>query len=39
MHEGDISAGFDETVIAEKSMVCSVRCGSESDLEQGRTCV
>lgn len=39
MHEGDMSAGFDETVIAEKSMAYSVRRGSESGWRQGHTCV
>jgi len=39
MHEGDMSAGFDETVTAEKSVVCDVKCGSESGRAEGRTCV
>ena len=30
MHEGDMSAGFDETVTAEKSVTSSVRGGEES---------
>ena len=30
MHEGDMSAGFDETVTAEKSVASSVRGDPES---------
>ena len=39
MHEGDASAGFDETETAEKSMVYNVRGGSESGQGRGHTCV
>jgi len=39
MHDGDMSAGFDETVIAEKSRAHDVRRGSEGGWSQGHTCV
>ena len=39
MHEGDISAGFDETEAVEKSVICNVRGGSESGRRRGHTCV
>jgi len=39
MHEGDMSAGFEETETVEKSMACNVRGGSGGCLRWGRTCV
>jgi len=39
MHEGDISAGFDETETVEKSVACNVRGSSESGRRWRHTCV
>ena len=39
MHEGEMSAGFDETETAEKSITHDVREGSENDRLPGRTCI
>ena len=39
MHEGDMSAGFDETETVEKSVACNVRRNSESGRRQRHTCV
>jgi hypothetical protein len=39
MHEGEMSAGFDETETAEKSIAHDVREGSENERLLGRTCV
>ena len=39
MHDGDMSAGSDETETDEKSVACNVRGDPESGQRRGHTCV
>jgi len=39
MHDGDMSAGFDETETVEKSVARNVRGNPESGRGQGHTCI